>query len=210
MPPVRVSRWSAPGRIQTRGRLVEQEQAGGSGQADAQVDAAAHAAGIGAHQPVGVGGELHLVENPDRCRLGRLLAEPEQPTHHLQVLPAGHRLLDGRELAGQADDLPHLGGLAQGVDAVDVQRSRVRPQQGGYRPDERGLPSPVRAEQGHHPARADDEVQPGQRLGLAVALHEAAGLEDRCHPAGLLSHRRDFAGHPYDRQRRGNVTNGRT
>src|SRR6516164_5305345 len=90
MPPVRVSRWSAPGRIQTRGRLVEQEQAGGSGQADAQVDAAAHAAGIGAHQPVGVGGELHLVENPDRCRLGRLLAEPEQPTHHLQVLPAGH------------------------------------------------------------------------------------------------------------------------
>src|SRR6266702_4498311 len=90
-----VSRMSVPVttrlRIASGCRLVEQEQAGGSGQDDAQVDAAAHAAGIGAHQPVGVGGQLHLVENPDRLRLGRLLAEPEKTTDHLQVLPAGHR-----------------------------------------------------------------------------------------------------------------------
>src|SRR5215467_14367349 len=56
-------------------RLVEQEQTRGSDQADAQVDTAAHAAGIGAHQPVGVVGELHLLKNPDRRRLGRLLAQ---------------------------------------------------------------------------------------------------------------------------------------
>ena len=184
--PDRVPELDAAARIQAGGRLVEQQQPGGSGQADAQVDAAAHASRIGAHQPVGVGGELHLVEYPDRCRLGVLPAEPEQPAHHLEVLPAGHRLLHGRELTGQADQLPHPGGLAQGVDAVDVQRPRVRAQQRGHRPDERGLARSVRPQQGHHAARADDEVQPGQRLGLAEAFGEAAGLEDRCHPAGLL------------------------
>jgi hypothetical protein len=175
----RVPQLDATARIQAGGRLVEQEQAGGSGQADAQVDAAAHAAGIGAHQPVGVGGELHLVEHPHRRGLGLLLAQPEQAADHLQVLLAGHRLLHGRELTGQADHLPDLGRVPQRVDAVDVQRPGVRAQQGGHRPHERGLPRAVGAQQRHHPARVDHEVQPGQRLGLAIALHQATGLQDR-------------------------------
>ena len=32
-----------------------------------------------------------------------------QPGHQHQVLPTGEDLVDGRELAGEADGLPHLG-----------------------------------------------------------------------------------------------------
>jgi hypothetical protein len=57
----RVPQLEAAAGVQARGGLVQQQQAGGADQAGAQVQAAAHSAGVGADQPVGVAGQLQLL-----------------------------------------------------------------------------------------------------------------------------------------------------
>ena len=51
---------------------------------------------------------------------GVVPTESEEPGDHSQVLDPGHRGLDGRVLAGEADDLAHALGLGGGVDTSDT------------------------------------------------------------------------------------------
>jgi hypothetical protein len=92
-------RGSSPG-----GGLVQQQQAGRAHQAGAQVEAAPHAARIGADQAVGGVGEPERGQHRIGVGRGRAPVEAEQPGHHAQVLPAGHGLFDRGVLAGQADE----------------------------------------------------------------------------------------------------------
>jgi hypothetical protein len=185
---------AAAGRVQARGGLVQQQQAGGADQAGAQVQAAAQPAGVGADQPVGVGGELELVQDRGGGRPGPLVGEPEQAADHLQVLAPGHGPLHGRVLAGQPDQLPHPRGVAQRVDAGDRQGPGVGAQQGGDGSDEGGLAGAVGAQQGDHPAGVDHQVKPGQGPGPAEALGKAASLKDRRHFRAQLLARVTSAG----------------
>ena len=77
--------------------------------------------------------------------------------------------------------------VAQRVDPGDLQAPRVRAQQGGHCPDEGGLAGAVGPQQGHDSAVLGHQVQPGQGLGAAETLGEAAGLKARGHVTGVLS-----------------------
>jgi hypothetical protein len=155
-----VPEMDAAARIQARGRLVEQQKSRCSDEADAQVDPAAHTAGVGSNHPIGILGELQLLQDARRGRLGPLPAQPGKAADHLEVLPAGHRFLDGSVLAGEPDHSSHLRGAAHDVDPGDAQCSSVRPQQGGHRTNEGGLPRAVGPQQGHYSAGLDLQVKP--------------------------------------------------
>src|SRR6266540_3772192 len=86
----RVPQLDAAAGVKARGRLVQQQQAGSPDQAGAQIQAAAHPAGVGADQPVGVLGELDLVQDRRGGRPRPAAVQPEQAADHLQVLAAGH------------------------------------------------------------------------------------------------------------------------
>ncbi len=96
----------------------------------------------------------------------------EQTGDHDQVLATGQRRFDRGVLAGEADHPPDLFRVPDRVDSRNGQRSAVRPEQRRNGPDERGLAGPVRSEHGGHLARRSDEVEPGERMDLAVVLGE--------------------------------------
>jgi ABC-2 type transport system ATP-binding protein len=68
---------------------------------------------------------------------------------------------------------------------IDRQRPAVGPDERGDGADEGGLAGAVGPQQGHDLAAVGDEVEPGQRLDLAEALGEAAGLDDG---SGCIGH----------------------
>ncbi len=53
-----------------------------------------------------------------------------EPGDEDEVLPSGEDLVDGCELPGEADRLPHVCGLGRDVEAVDARRAGVGLQQG--------------------------------------------------------------------------------
>ena len=79
-----------------------------------------------------------------------------------QVLPPGEDLVHGGELSGQADRLAYLRRLRGDVEAVDGGRPRIRLEQRGEDPDDRGLARPVGAEQGEDAAPRHVEVDAAQ------------------------------------------------
>ena len=154
-------------------------------EAGAEVEAALHAAGVGADQPVAGVGEAHLLEH----RVGGLRAlvavVTEQPRHHAEVLTAGQRGLDRGVLAGEADAAAHLLRVLGHVDAGDLQRARGRSGERGDGADQRGLARTVGAEHREHLARGDRQIQAGQRLDVAEVLLETFGLDHHVHHATL-------------------------
>ena len=103
------------GRVEPGGRLVEQQDAGPADQARAEVEAAAHPAGPAAHEAVGGLGEVEAFEYVGGVAAGVGGGLAEQAGHHLEVLPAGHRLLDRGGLAGEPDQAhaPGAGGAGR-------------------------------------------------------------------------------------------------
>ena len=100
--------------VEAGGGLVEQEQLGGADQAGAEVELAAHAAGVGAHQPVGGVGEAQPLEHDLGAGLGLPGSWPNRrPTSSRFSRPVMAALDRGR-LAGQADRPADLGRLAPG------------------------------------------------------------------------------------------------
>ena len=112
--------------VEPRRGLVEEEHLGPADQAGAQVEAPAHAARVGAHPPVGGRHQVEALEHLARPAGGLGLAQVVEPADQHQVLPAGERLVDGRELPGQADHRPHLRRLLDHVEAGDHGPAAVR------------------------------------------------------------------------------------
>ena len=133
-------------RVEPGRRLVEEDDRRVPDQAHRDVEAAAHATRIGRHLPRGRVGQREPIEQVigDRARV----LEVPQPGDQHQVLPPAEDLVDGRELSGQADGLAHVGGLGGDVEAVDAGRPRVRLEQRGQDPHDRGLARPVRSRAG--------------------------------------------------------------
>ena len=118
----------------------------------------------------------------DRARV----LEVPQPGDQDEVLPPAEDLVDGRELSGEADGLPHVRSLRGDIEAVDAGSPRVGLEQRGQDLHDRGLARPVRAEQGEDAAPRDVEVDAAQHVqllvGLLQALHVDRGpLDLRCH-----------------------------
>ena len=153
-----------PRRVQAAAGLVQEQHPGVADQADGQVQAAAHAAGPGAHGAVGCLGQLEPLQQLGGTAVGLGSVQVVQAAGHDQVLPAGEVVVDRGGLAGQADHLPHRGGLADHVQAGHAGwpvsgRSRVvRIRTAG------GLAGAVGAEQPEHAAgRRRTGRRPGGR-----------------------------------------------
>ena len=140
--------------VETGGGLVEQQQARRTHEAGAEVETPLHAARIGAHQPVAVVGEAHLVEDgvggdawPRRGRDrrgGRSSGGSRGRSSPLR-----------RPRTGPARPIVRrtcFGSLATSMPG-HPQRARGGAGERGDRADQRGLARTVRAEDGEHLAR---------------------------------------------------------
>jgi hypothetical protein len=163
----------AAARVEPRGGLVEEQHRRPGHQGGGQVEPPPHAAGVGAHQAAGRARQREALEQLGRARprvpAGQVVEAPD----HLQVLEAGQVLVDRRVLPGQADAGPQGGRLADDVVAGHARAAAVGRQEGGEDAHRRGLARPVGAEQPQHAALGDREVDPAQRLDLAVRLVQA-------------------------------------
>ena len=112
---------------------------------------------------------------------GRLRAELVELADHLDVLAAGQVLVDGGELAGQADLPPHLVGVLQYVDARDDGPAAVGLEQGGQDPYGGGLPRAVRPQQAEDGAFRHIEIHSPQCPDIAEGLHETFGVDGARH-----------------------------
>jgi DNA-binding SARP family transcriptional activator len=161
--------------VEASGRLVQEQHPRPADQAGGQVEAAAHAAGVGLHRAAGRVGQAELNEEFPRPLPGLRAGGAGQPADQHQVLGAGEGLVDRRVLAGQPDELADL--VCRVRDAVTEHRglARVRGDQGGEHADNGGLARPVRAEQPENLALGDGQVDAVDRCGAAEPFGEAAG-----------------------------------
>ncbi len=175
----------AAARVEPGGGLVEEEHLGAADQAGGQVEAAAHAAGVGlGGTPAGVG-QVEALQQLARACPGVGTGHAQQAADHHQVLDAGEHLVDGGVLARQADQRAHLVCLARHVVAADAGGAGVGTQQGRQDAHRGGLARPVGAQHAQQPPLWHDKVHPVQRAGLPVALHQALGLDRIGHRSHL-------------------------
>ena len=117
----------APLRVEPVRRLVEEDDRWIPDEAHRDVETATHAARIGRHPPLGRVGQPEAIEQVIRDRAG-VLEVPQAGDQH-EVLPATEDLVDGRELAREAERLPDVRSLRGDIEAVDDGRPRVGPEQ---------------------------------------------------------------------------------
>ena len=165
-----------PGR-----RLIEEDDGRVSDEAHRDVEATAHAARIGRHPPRGRVGQAEALQQAvgDRARV----VEMPQPRDQHEVLASGKDLVDRRELAGQADRLPHLRGLRGDIEAADIGAPGVGLEQGGQDVHNRGLARSVGAEQREDGASLHVEFDAAEHVQRLVGLLQATHVDGG--PLGL-------------------------
>ncbi len=137
--PDRVPHLAARARIQSGGRLVEEDQRRPRDQARGEVQAAAHAARELRERLRRGLLEPELLEQVARRRASLGGAQPLQAAEQPQVLGRGEVLVDRRVLAGDADQLADAVRLAGDVHAEDRRRAGVDRQQRGEHAEHRRL-----------------------------------------------------------------------
>ena len=175
--PDHIPELEAAARIEPRGRLIEEQEFRTRHETGAEVEAAAHAAGIRTCGPVGRLGEPHLLEHRRGVAPGIGCRGARESSHHHDVLPTGHRGLHGGGLPGQRHEPAYRCGVARDVDAVHAQAAGIRTQQRRDKVDEGRLAGAVRTEQCHDLALLHRQVQPVQGMGLAESLDEVGCLQ---------------------------------
>jgi len=154
-------------RVESGGRLVQEQQFGAGRERRDQSDLLPVALGIGA----GLLGRVQLeplqqLVPPDRVEVAA------QPAEDVDDLAA-------RQLRPQADVARHVRqppvqgyGVAPGIAAQQPDLARVCPQQSEQHTDGRGLAGAVGAEEAVHLTRGDVQIQPVQRTGPSEGLHQ--------------------------------------
>ena len=149
-------------------------------EAQRQVEPAAHATRVAAHDPIGGIDEAESLERLAGAppRLGAL--QTVEASDHLEVLAARERVVDGCELPGQADQRAHARCIAQYVEAENASTAGVGPQQRREHAHERGLAGAVRAQEALHRAGADRQVDAGERACLVERDGHVLDLDCLC------------------------------
>lgn len=183
-----VPQGAAAARVEARGGLVEEHDGGGADERHREVELALHAAGVGRHRLARRHGQAELVEQLRGAASPGRTAQVVQVGHEAQVLGAGEEVVDGRDLAGDAD------GGADGVTVVgdvvpgDADGARVGPEQGGQHAHRGGLAGAVGTEQGGHRPGGDGEVDAVEHeLGALlrrVGLAQTGDVDRRCEGRG--------------------------
>ena len=104
---------AAAARVEAGGRLVEEDDPRVADERHREVEPAAHAAGVGGRRLVGRVDEVEPLEQLGGAPAALGAAEVVQVGHQDQVLRAGEQVVDGRELAGDADRGAHRVGVAR-------------------------------------------------------------------------------------------------
>ena len=149
----RLEQRRAAAGVEAGGGLVEEEHRRADHERGRQVEPAAHAAGVGAHQPRARLVELEALEQLVRTLARALAAQVVEAADHLEVLEAGQVLVDRGVLTGQAD-----AGCRSAAASLTTSSPATRALPASGRSSVvriahgRGLAGPVRAEQAEHGA----------------------------------------------------------
>ncbi len=165
-------------RVETRCRLVEDQQGRVMDERVREAQPLAHAA----RERLDV--RLALVRETDD--LEQLADHRRSPGggdavaagEEVEVLPDAKVVVDAVEVGHVADAASNLDGVGGDGDAGDERLTRRRSEQRGQDLHRRRLAGPVRADEAEDLAVADDEVEARDGELVVVALHEAAGLDD--------------------------------
>jgi hypothetical protein len=179
----RVPKPDAAADVQPRRRLVEEEHRRAGDESGGEVEPAAHASGIGAHEPRARLRELERVEQLLGPGVRRPSAEVVEAPDHLEVLEAGQVLVNGGVLSGEADVRAQSGALVEDVEAGDAGRAVVGTEERREDAHGRRLAGAVRPQEPEDGPAVDAEVDAAQRVDVAVALAQSLRLD-----GGLLGH----------------------
>ena len=139
-------------RVHSHSGLVQQQQPGPAEQRASQPQFLFHAAREFARQPPREAVEIGEGQQPRENRLAFRPHHPPEVRVQFQVLPHGKVFIEPEPLGHVTDELAQLGGLADGVQSVDLDAARRRRQQPGHQPHERSLARPIRPHQArNHP-----------------------------------------------------------
>ncbi len=163
----------AAARVESGGRLVEEEQVWGVEDGSRDVDAPPHTARVLLDLPAGRRGEPEGFQELGGTLPGRRPGVPEQPGQQHQVLGTGQVLVHGRVLAGETDPAAHGVRVAGDVLAEDPCLPAVRPQQRGQHLHHGGLAGTVGAEHAVDGPLRDRQVDPVDGPVVAEDLDEA-------------------------------------
>src|SRR4051794_24992978 len=180
-----------PGR-----RLVEEDDRPRHEQARGEVEAAAHAARVGADEAVGRCGEVEALEHLGAALARRAGRQALQPGEQDEVLATGEALVERGLLAGEGDLLADGGGVADDVVAADERAPAVRHEEGGEDADGGRLAGAVVAEQAAGLARRDLEVDAGERARGERSTSRRSSRPRCASPTSRASKRSRCAGSP--------------
>ena len=165
--------------VQARRRLVEEQDRRIGHQCGGQVQASAHAAGIGLEHAVAGTGQAEVLEQLVGPARRHLAAQVGEAPHHVDVLPAGQVLVHRGVLPGEPDGAADRVGLGDHVVAEHRGAPGVGAEDGGEDAHDGGLARTVRAEQTEHRAglHLERDAVEGPHVAAGEDLHEVVGLD---------------------------------
>ena len=165
-----------PGRVETRGRLVEQEELRSPEQRRRDSEPLAHPVRVAADAVLRTVAQLdqlqHLLDAGGRVGF---VVVGEQP----QVLAPGEIRVEARPLDEAGDAVERLRAVDQRIAAEQLRLTGGGPDQAEQHPQQRGLSGSVRAEQAEDVAGRDSEIDAVDRDDLTVCLDDPAGGDGR-------------------------------
>ena len=169
-------------RVEAGRRLVEEQDLRAAQQADGQVEASPHTAGVLTGGAVGSALEVETAEQLVGMQPGRPSPHVVQAGEHLQVLPAAQQLVHRSELSRDADARADPGRVGGDVDPGDAGAAGVEAEQRAEDPDGGRLAGAVRAEHADLRSRQEGERDVREHLPLgAVELVGPVHGEDVVH-----------------------------
>ncbi len=160
-------------RVEAVGGLVEDEEPRLAEERQRQRQPLAHAERVGAHEAVGVGGQLDEAQQNVDAGGGR----GEQAAGDLEVFAAGEVAVERRALDERADAAERTA-VARGERlAEDLHRAAARPQQAQQQADRRRLAGAVGTEEAVDGAGRHREVQLVDAVAAREALAQSVGLD---------------------------------
>src|SRR6476659_4050186 len=173
--------------IQTDRRLVENQQRRSVDQRLRQLEAADHAAGVGACQPLGDVKQLHCMQrfvDPIGALGARHVVEP---CEQFNVLPTGQCGFDRKLLRHIANVVSDVHGVPTRVEAEDENVATLDRGQCGQHAHHSGLTGSVGAEQPDRFAAAHLQAEIVDRGELAVAVRQVPTVDRKRRRHGCLS-----------------------
>ncbi len=143
-------------------------------EAQGEIEAAAHTAGVSAHTPLGGLGEADTFEQLVGASLHRRGVYAVQHGLQVEQFAAAHQGIDRRVLQGHADAAAHVVGLGDNVEPGDSCRACGRREQGGEHAHRRALACAVGPEKAEDLTFGDAEVHPVDRADGTLAAAEVA------------------------------------